>query len=386
MLPWAYVAAAVMVSAQTAAPTELLPENGQGGPGDTLHLLLAVPLTGPRQVLGKAALRGAQMAIGDANASRKHPHIQIVIRDTASDREANGVADLAGKDTVLGIVGVGDAEVSHATRGGVPFVALKAAQAVPAAGVFPIVHTVDARVRELARRALAAGALRFAVLAPDGEAAARIREVFSRAVQEGGGRVAGHATYPAGATSFTAAAAEIKRVQFEALFIPETARRLELVAPALAVVDLWARPRGPHAPRAEAGNPRREFLLLSTATGLGQRLTRNAQRYVQGALLAPGFFAFVDESATESTARFIARFRELHRQDPSAADAYSYDAVSLLCAQVEAGARTRADVLARLAGVPFAGVTGVIRFSEDKGRIDPPRVYVVEGAGIRLVP
>src|SRR5204862_819107 len=98
------------------------------------------------------------------------------------------------------------------------------------------------------------------------------------------------ASYPPGANAFTAQVAELKRASFEAIFIPDEARRLELIAPALAAADLW-----PAAWGATLAGPRppgqRSVLLLSTAVGVGPALLKNAGRYVQGALLAPGFYA-----------------------------------------------------------------------------------------------
>jgi ABC-type branched-subunit amino acid transport system substrate-binding protein len=124
-------------------------------------------------------------------------------------------------------------------------------------------------------------------------------------------------------------------------------------------------------------------ILLSTAVGLSKRLIRNAGRYVQGALLSPGFYAAGDDARS---IRFVNRFRQLYNQDPSATDAYGFDGVRLLRATVERGARTRAAVLKLLASESFDGVTGTLKFGPDHGRIDAPLVYTVEGDEIHAVP
>jgi hypothetical protein len=193
-----------------------------------------------------------------------------------------------------------------------------------------------------------------------------------------------HATYIAGVSSFAPAVAQLKKTSFDALFIPDDADRLELVAPALAVADFWSRPvGGSKRTPAPGAAKRKEILLLSTAVGLSARLVRNAGRYVQGALLSPGFYAAGDDARS---VRFVSRFRQLHNQAPSATDAYGFDGVKLLRTAVERGARTRADVLRLLASESFEGVTGTLKFGPDHARVDAPLVYTVEGDEIRAMP
>jgi branched-chain amino acid transport system substrate-binding protein len=223
------------------------------------------------------------------------------------------------------------------------------------------------------------------VLGPDSTGGQRLAAAFKRAVSAGGGRVVVEASYIAGASSFAPSVAQLRKASFDAVFIPEDAERLELVAPALAVADLWSHPLG--APKRAAPAPgaakRREVLLLSTAVGLSKRIVKNAGRYVQGAIFCPGFSAAGDDARST---RFIARFRQLYNQEPSATDAYGFDGVRLLRTAVERGARTRADVIKLLSTASFEGVTGTLKFGADHARIDPPLVYTVEGDEIHAVP
>jgi branched-chain amino acid transport system substrate-binding protein len=358
------------------------------GPGDPSRLGLAVPLSGRLHILGEVALRGAMLALGEPTASGEAAPFQLLVRDTAAggDRPDAGTAALVREEAVVGIVGVGDRRALEQTaRDGVPFLVLEDQVPGRQTTAFQLIHSPDARAAELARRALAAGARSFAILGPDSAAGQRLAESFKRAVTAGGGRTVVHATYIAGASSFAPAVAQLRRSSFDALFIPDDADRLELVTPALAVADLWSRPVGgaKRPPPAPGAAKRREVILLSTAVGLSKRLIRNAGRYVQGALLSPGFYAAGDDARS---IRFVNRFRQLYNQDPSATDAYGFDGVRLLRATVERGARTRADVLRVLASESFEGVTGTLKFGPDHGRADAPLVYTVEGDEIRAVP
>jgi ABC-type branched-subunit amino acid transport system substrate-binding protein len=355
------------------------------GPGDPSRLGLAVPLSGRLHVLGEVALRGAMLAIGEAGAGGQPAPFQILVRDTASggDRPDLRTAELVREEAVIGIVGVGDRRaIDQTARDGVPFLVLEEQTPGRQSTAFQLIHGPEARVAELARRALASGARTFAVLAPESAAAGRLTEAFRRAVTAGGGRVVVQASYPPGASSFSNAVAPLRRATFDAIFVPDDAERLELVAPALAVIDVWSRPAGRRASGSSAV-PRHEVLLLSTAVGLSKRLVHNAGRYVQGALLAPGFCAASDDPRSS---RFVARFRQLYAQDPRATDAYAFDGMRLLRAAVERGARSRADVLKLLASESGDGVTGAVKFGPDHARVDRPPVYTVEGDEIRPAP
>jgi branched-chain amino acid transport system substrate-binding protein len=357
------------------------------GPGDPYRLGLLAPFSGAAALLGEIILRGAMMAIGDRSGNANAP-FQIVARDAASERGTGGeraAAEIVREEAAVAVVGVGDrTAAAAAAREGVPVLLLDEAAPGAASTAFQVLHPPEIRAAELARRALAMGARRFAVLAPESAVGRRLGDAFMRAVSVGGGKIAAQATYPPGSSGFSAPVAKIKRATFEAIFVADDASRLELVAPALAAADLWAQPYGTPAPGPAApGVPaRRPVLLLSPAVGAGPQLLRNAGRYVQGALLAPGFFADTEDPRT---APFVGQFRTLYGQDPGATDAYGFDAFRLLVNAILRGGKSRADLLRTLATDPFEGVTGTIKFGPDHTRVDPPPIYVVVGDSIRAL-
>jgi ABC-type branched-subunit amino acid transport system substrate-binding protein len=296
------------------------------------------------------------------------------------------VAELARAEAVIGIVGATEKKSApptqaQAAQDGIPLLALDDAPPGALGTAFQLIHAPEARVAELARRALKLGAREFAVIGPDSAFGKRLADAFRREVVAGGGRITAEATYVAGATSFQGAVAAIKKAPPQAVLVADSADRLELVAPALAVADLWPAPWGTKPERGEGGRRLRNVLLLSPANDLSPRLLQNAGRYVQGALLAPGFYA---EAGDARARAFVDGFRAAYGQDPHATEAYAFDGVNALRAATDAGAHTRADVLKALGSGSFEGLTGAMRFGPDHGRVDPPRVYVVEGGEIRL--
>jgi len=266
----------------------------------------------------------------------------------------------------------------------VPTLALDDTAPGAASTAFQLIHAPDARVAALARAALKMGARDFAMLGPDSAAGKRLREAFRREVTAGGGRVTGDASYAPGATSFGTVVATIKRTPPQVVFVADGADRLELIAPALAAADLWAAPWGAPRPAAAPGQPKpRNVLLLSTASELSPRLLQNAGRYVQGALLSPGFYA----AASDARARaFVDAYRAAYGSDPHATEAYAFDGANAFRAVTAAGAHTRGDVLNALGSGTFDGLTGGMRFGPDHGRVDPPRIYVVAGDDIKPMP
>jgi len=372
-------------------------ESGQRvGPGDPTRVGLALPLSGKFQPIGEAALRAAMLALGSvANApatareTAGGPASQLVIRDTATDpdRADARVMELTREEAVIGIVSAekraAAAVLSSATQDGIPLLTLEDQPPGALSTGFQLFHSPEARVAELARRALKLGVREAAILAPDSVSGKRMRDAFRKQFSAGGGKVTVEATYVAGANTFSTAVASLKKASFQAVFVPEAADRLELIAPALAFADLWPQPFPvAHAKGGGGAKAPRKILLLSTATDLSPKLIQNAGRYVQGALLSPGFFA--DENDDRSHA-FVEAYRTAYGQDPHATEAYAYDGVRLLRGATETGARTRSEVLKAVQGGSFAGLTGNVRFGPDHGRVDPPLVYVVDGDQIRTL-
>jgi len=363
-------------------------------PASPLRLGLVVPQAGPQGRLGEVIMRGAALVVTAAMHSMQQVQYRLLLRDSTTPSErsplgggaAGGIVSLAREEKVIGVVSVPDIQgAEFAAREGVPLVLLDERTGPGQTTSFALIHSSEARATALARQALALGARRFAILGPDTASGRRLSVAFRRAIEAGGGSITGEVKYPPKTTSFANEVSMLRRLAFEGLFVPDDAGRLELIAPALAVADIW--PRSPRMAfsashfTASSGPGRRQSLLLSTALGISSRFLRNVERYVQGALLCPGFYPTEDNRS----ASFVSRFRATYGTQPTATDAYGYDGLFLLRGAVERGAKTRADVVRILASQTFEGLTGDVRFGSDRTRVDPPLVYVVEGASMRAM-
>jgi len=354
------------------------------GTGDPSRIGLAVPLSGKGLPLGLAVARGAMVAIGKPSTAVSG--FQIVLRNSSAEGGGpRSAADgLAVQEAALGIIGLPDpGAIEVAGQHGVPYLLLGDASPGAGSSSFQLIHGAEARTRTLVEIAIKRGAKRFALLFSDDEDGQKNRDRFGEAVAKLGGRVAIAVAYPPQTTTFSKEIKTLSGTPFDALFVPATANRLELIAPALAVADLWSTPSdrmtvktGTERPRNNKEPVRREILLLSTATGLSHETIARAGRYLQGALLTPGFFP--DEAhATEGS--FTATFRGLYGRDPGASEAFGFDGVQLLRTCVERGARSRQQVMQMLTDQETIGVTGRMRFGADHTRVDPARLYEVSG-------
>jgi ABC-type branched-subunit amino acid transport system substrate-binding protein len=357
---------------------------GSEAEGDARIVGCLVPLTGKNRPVGESAMRGALLG-ANAQSGAGAERVQLAVRDTGGDpvRAAQAARDLAGEG-VIAIVGPIDRhEAAAAARAAeslsVPLVALDVADTTaPQAGVFHALPTSASRAAALATYAAGQGVRQVAVAAPDNAYGRKQAAAFTAAARAAGLQVVAEERYDPQATSFGPLVNRLKARQFGGLFVPDRAAVLELLAPALARAGVWSRPAG-----GPAGKKLRTIVLLSTAEGLSTKLVRAAGRYVQGAVLAPGFYADAED---ERVAPFVAGYRDAYGGDPGLFEAFGHDAVRAVRAAVAGGARTRADVRARLQrGALHPGVTGHVTFGADGHRLDPPLLYQVDGERIRLL-
>jgi|JI10StandDraft_1071094.scaffolds.fasta_scaffold14085_6 hypothetical protein len=330
---------------------------------------------------GKQARVGAQIVaglhVGAASVGAGAPAIAIV--DAEGGAAADAVASLAGGDS-LAIIGPADAasvDAASARAGdvGVPLLSLSPRPEERKGGgrwVFHLMHSAEARARALARRAHAAGVRRFAILRPDSGYGTAVGRAFAAEVAALGDELVVEVTYKPDTKSF---AGIVKKLDgsWQAVFVPEAADKVELVAPALAAAGLIARPAG--TKKVSGGRP---IVLLSTLEGAGEPYVREAGRYSAGALFAPGYFpGAVDDLGLAFERQYLAAIGK----PPTAVDAYAFDGVRAIAALVAAGARGRDDLARRLGSAQLDGVTGAIGFDADHRRKDDGVIYTVEVDG-----
>jgi ABC-type branched-subunit amino acid transport system substrate-binding protein len=343
---------------------------GAASSGDPGALGAVVPQTGKSTRVGELALQGLAVAASWQAFS-------IDVRAAGTAEEAGAAVDDLARAGAIAVVGpidgaAVDSAAGRANAQRLPLLSLATRPEERASGrwTYHVVHSAEARARALARRAKAGGVTAFAIVSPESGYGRAVAAAFTAEVEHGGGKIVERETYPADAKAFDKIAKKLG-TSWQAVFVPETADKLELIAPALANAGHLPRPLGTR--KATGGRP---VLLLSTAEGLATDFAADTGRHAEGAFLAPGFYPDVKDPII---ADFVRRYETSIGKPPGVVDAYAYDAALVVA---KAGARSRDELATRLDGAELHGVTGTLRFDGSHRRGDDGLVFVVvESAG-----
>ncbi len=360
----------------------LAPGPGEARRGSVRRWGTVLPLSGRRARAGDLALKGLALATGTFREIAGVGGFEVSVHDTTSlSAGARAAVDALEREGAIAVVGPidgdsVDAAASRAHALGMPLISLnprsgrRFGPSLPQGSpyVFHILQSAEDRAEVLARHALAQGVRRFAILGPDSGYGRAVTSAFVDEVERGGGEIVTRASYASKETSFGPAVESLKG-SFEAVFVPDQAARLTLIAPALAVADLYALPRSAAKPKVG-----RKILLLSTAEFLTPRYLRSAGRYSEGAILAPGFYPDREDPVIGD---FVARYERAYGDSPTPLDAYAYDAARVISEAVRAGAESRAELGERMAGAETEGLTGTIRFDSARRRRDDGLLFQV---------
>ena len=399
---------------------------------------VAVPLSGNYKRWGEAILQGIALALGEGSPLR------VVSRDTRGepDGAAAAIEALAleeGAIVVVGGVTNAEAERSAATAEElqIPFLSLSKQDGVTDAGpfVFQNMLTASAQAKALARFAMEKrGMHSFALFYPSIPYGVELANAFWDEVEARGGEIRAAETYSSDRTTFTplvksmvgklyleersdfqAAAREAGKnerdafrrrkavekllaklapvTDFDAVFIPDQAKSVKLIAPALAVEDVVSQTCDKEEVARIAkttGRPGLKAVQLfgGNAWGVDETLFDQSPgavgRHVRCAIYVDGFYA---GSARAETKRFVDAYRRRYGQNsaPTILEASAYDAARMARSVIDQ-ARTKSrqavrDGLASVRG--FKGATGDITF--DARRMPEKELFflTVDANGLR---
>ncbi len=354
---------------------DIVPTSGAAGESGIVGALL--PVGSKKDVrIADSALTALGLAAGAPGGGGI---AAIEIRGATDASTAAAAVESLAKAGAIAIVGPMDKDAVDAAGGraeglGIPLLSLSIHPEKRTTGkfVFHVRHSPLARARALARRALSAGVTTYAITGPDNDYGKEVTAAFAAEVTSGGGKIVATAMYPNDSKSFAGVASKLSGT-WQAVFVADTAERLELIAPALATSGAVPKPLGTR--KVTGGRP---VLLLSTAEALvdASGFVATTGRYAEGALLAPGYY---NDDADPASKAFSERFAAAFGRKPGAGEAYAYDAAQLASAATAGG---RAGLATALGREQLEGLTGSIRFDSDHLRADPGVIYaVVDEAG-----
>jgi branched-chain amino acid transport system substrate-binding protein len=338
---------------------------------DTIGCLL--PLSGKFAVYGQKALKGIQLALRDL-AQVHGRQFNVVVKDTRGDPEiAAACVDELYQANVAGIIGpllAVDTAGARAQELKIPLIALtqKAEFSLSGEYLFSNFITPQMQVSTLAAYVFKTlGLEKVAILYPDEPYGRLYMQLFREAVDEYNGQVAEVEAYDGTATDFAAPIRKLTKdisrlsdlskkgissenhldtdksdkimVDFQALFIPDSASRINMILPQLAFNDV------------------RGIVLLGTNLWHHESLPDQTKGYNRHAVITDGYFG---SSRKPATVRFENAFTALYGESPGYLEAIFYDTVQmLLSTAMDPAVVTRHQLKdALLAGTLFEGATG----------------------------
>ena len=387
-LGWRNLAAGEKESAQEWASAALAAPVGfayyeevlalQSQLSDPSHLQRAIgvllPLTGRYATFGERVKKGMELA---AETFRPEIPVRMIYRDTAGDetRAAHLVAELAISDRVIGIAGplVGNAAQGAAKRANEEHVALLTMSqrenlTSSSLYVFRNSLTAELQVRTLIDYAMEQqGLTQFGIMSPQTRQGQLFANLFRNEVIQRGGEVVAEESYQTEQTDFRF---QVKLLQgldpnepdeeetppelenldeepspppFEALFIPDYADRISLIAPQVAFYGLD------------------EVQLLGTNGWNDAELPKLARQFVEGAVFTDSFFS---HSSYPFVQEFVDQFFERFGHEPTILEAQGYDVAGILLSLLDNyDIKSREDLRKAISQMQnFPGVTGATRF------------------------
>jgi len=350
-------AGAPTVSGPPAASAPLVGERLGSGP---VRVGMILPLTqneGPSPI-GGSMRNAAQLAIDDFGS----PYITLMIEDDHSS--ADGAAQAAqselgaGAQMILGPVFASDvrAVAPIAKTAGRPVIAFSTDATVASPGVYLLSFLIEDYVDRIIRYAVSSGKKAFAIMAPQNDygdvAAARFQQISA----DLNAPVVVTARYGSGQTATAAQEVAAVSGQFDALFIPEQADAMQVVANALA-----------------SNNVKTQFL----GTGVW-----NDARVLKLPQMQGSWFAAPDNSGFNA---FAQKYKAKFNSEPARLATLAYDAATLAAALARNGGPDPYSQAALTNVSGFSGADGIFRFRADGTNERGLAVMEIDNGAARVI-
>ncbi len=338
---------------------------------------VVLPLSGKYAAYGDFVRRGMELALdGAANETG----VRFLFADGAADatKSRAAVNSLLRDEKVVAVTGTitGSAAMAVAEQAQsehVPLLTLSQRDGLPETGAYVFRNSLTARqqAEALARYAiLDQGLTSFGVLYPENRLGQKMADLFTEEIEKLEGEVIALQSYDDTANDFgrqikllrgenpyavekDMTDEELLRdlfvpdtppVDFEALFIPDYADRIAVIAPQLTYYGIENVP------------------LLGINGWNSPELLSAVGNFVEGAVFVDGFFAY---SPFPFVKEFVDRYYDKYGEVPTFLQAQGYDVAGMLLSILDnPEIRTRDDLRLALSQLPvFPGVTGATTFN-----------------------
>jgi branched-chain amino acid transport system substrate-binding protein len=201
-------------------------------------------------------------------------------------------------------------------------------------------------------------------------------QAFADAARAAGATVVADLRFPLQSTTFVEPVKKLVAAQPDALFVPWPAPQIALIAPQLTASGLTRMPGV--KPTGKTAT------LYATCDGINDKFLQSTAKYLQGAILAPNFYADQNEPRLK---QFVEGYRATYGQEPSTTDALAFDAVRavrMALDHVDPNQPLRQSVAVSLSRLGEPGLTGDLSFTASGDRAGTPPLYIVGGDEVSL--
>lgn len=339
-------------NANTSALGEQKSPVADGKPQKPVRIGMLLPIAGygPHAVTAKGMKQAGELALFELD----NPLVQLIVKDDKGSPQGAALAAQEaineGAEIIVGpLTGIAASAVAPVARkANVPVLTFSNDRRVAGNGVYLMSVLPEQEIERIVAYAAGRGKRRFAALVPDDAYGQVIEPAFRRAVERGGGTVAGVSKYPlepnAMLAPVRALADEVKQgadsaVPIDTLLVAAGPEVLPQIDPILTY----------------AGISSDRIQLLGTG-GWDSPNAGRSPAFVRGWYPGPDPHGWAD---------FAQRFSRSFGQAPPRLASLAYDAVSIAItlSSAEPGQRFTPEAMTRPAG--FTGVDGSLRFRSD---------------------
>ncbi|QTA80389.1 Outer membrane ligand-binding receptor [Desulfonema limicola] len=338
------------------------------GKKETHSIGCLLPLTGSYKLYGNQALKGIELAL---DKSEIKDLINIIIKDTGSDPELARIAveELVNENVsaIIGPIITSESAALAAQKAGIPIITLTQKDGITETGDYVFRHFLTPRLQVKAITDYAVnklGLYNFAVLFPDEKYGTTFMNLFWEELSALGGTIVASESYNTRQTDFKGPIRRILRQGFDAIFIPDSAKKAGLIIPQLTFYGA------------------RKVPLFGTNLWHSEDLIHRARKFVQGAVFPDVYFS---KSNSYEIKSFIDNYFNSYREEPGFIEALGYDtALMLLNILGKYNVRSAVDVKNELLQLRnFQCITGLTGF-DDSGEAHK-KLFLLKVEGSRFV-
>ena len=330
------------------------------------------PLTGNVAIYGIAATNGTKIAIDEINEAGGilGKQVKLVLEDEKGDaQEAMNVYNKLVEDGAVAIIGditSGPtlAIADLANRDNMLLITPTGTQLDITEGrpsVFRVAFTDPFQGRMLAQYAKdTLGASTAGILAnTSNDYSQGVKEAFIAEAENLGLEIVANESYGAADRDFRVQLTTIASQNPDVLLIPDYYETIALIAPQAREVGIESQFIGPDG---------WDGITAQLTTGLSDEgLTAEALQSVEGAIFTNHYSL---DDPNENIQNFIAKYNELHGENPASFSALGYDAAYMVKQAIEEAGSTDSDaIIDAMKNINYEGLTGSIKFDENNNPV-----------------